>query len=264
MIIHLKNRSLLRVSGPDAESFLQSQFSNDISKINEQNLQLNAYCQYQGKIIALIWVFKIDANFYLSLPKELKNSVLDKLNLYKMMSNLQIEDYSEDLYQYGVVDEKIDGMKNLINNLAIFISQKKLNHDDDHNSWELNCIKNELPEVTSKFSERYTPQLLNLDIDSLGVSFNKGCYPGQEVVARMHYLGKPKRRLFRFTSDFNVFIGDTLNILNSKSLKSSGEVIRVVNFNGKSDFLATFETRHICDSIYLNDNQNQIVNIIDE
>lgn len=180
------------------------------------------------------------------------------------MSNLQIEDYSEDLYQYGVVDEKIDGMKNLINNLAIFISQKKLNHDDDHNSWELNCIKNELPEVTSKFSERYTPQLLNLDIDSLGVSFNKGCYPGQEVVARMHYLGKPKRRLFRFTSDFNVFIGDTLNILNSKSLKSSGEVIRVVNFNGKSDFLATFETRHICDSIYLNDNQNQIVNIIDE
>ena len=58
MITRLDNRSLLRVSGKDAQVFLQSQFSNDINKIQSNEIQLNAYCQHQGKIIAILWVFK--------------------------------------------------------------------------------------------------------------------------------------------------------------------------------------------------------------
>jgi len=106
--------------------------------------------------------------------------------------------------------------------------------------------------------------VLNLDIDEIAVSFTKGCYPGQEVVARMHYLGKPKRRLFRFTSKFEVFIGDSIDVTYSQSLKSSGQVIRVSKNNNEFQFLGVFEVSHIFDKIFLNNDQNKLVSLIHE
>ena len=66
MICILKERFILRISGEDVQSFLQGQFSNDIDAIGEGRVQINAYCQHQGKIIALLWVMKRDDDFYLS------------------------------------------------------------------------------------------------------------------------------------------------------------------------------------------------------
>ena len=97
MITLLDNRSLIKLSGEDSEDFLQSQFSNDIKKIRDNEIQINAYCQHQGKIIAIIWVFKKNENFYLSIPSELKDIVLSKLNMFKLMSKVEIEDFSKDL-----------------------------------------------------------------------------------------------------------------------------------------------------------------------
>ena len=67
MILQLRNRALLRLSGGDTQTFLQGQLSNDIDGLEEGEVQLNAYCQHQGKIIALLWVMKRDDDFYLSL-----------------------------------------------------------------------------------------------------------------------------------------------------------------------------------------------------
>jgi len=113
-------------------------------------------------------------------------------------------------------------------------------------------------------TEKYIPQDLNLDIRELGVSFSKGCYPGQEVIARMHYLGKPKRRLYSFSSKFNVKVGDTLNIADSRSLKSSGNVIRVAEIGNLFYFLGNFEVNHTKEKIYLNNDQTKLVNLIHE
>ena len=264
MINHLRERSLLKVSGPDSEDFLQSQFSNDIKQIKEKHVQINAYCQHQGKIIAIIWVFKKEDNFYLSFPSDLKEIMLSKLNMFKLMSRVEIEDYSVKINQFGLVGEYRENCLKMTDNLSLITTKGHISNSNHDLEWEYACINDKLPEVNVNYSESFIPQALDLDVNLLGVSFTKGCYPGQEVVARMHYLGKPKRRLFRFQSNFQVGIGDNLNVDNSNSLKSSGKVIRVTKKDDCYYFLATFEVAHINDNIFLNNNKNLSVNIIHE
>ena len=264
MITQLHNRALIKVSGLDSEPFLQSQFSNDINSISNNKVQINAYCQHQGKIIAIIWVFKRANSFYLSLPIDLKEVVLSKLTMFKMMSKVKIEDYSETINQFGLVGESRDNSFKITENLSLVTTREMISNSNQFSEWEYACIKDKLPEVYANYSETFIPQALNLDINLLGVSFTKGCYPGQEIVARMHYLGNPKRRLFRFTSKFEVCIGDYLNVNGSKSLKSSGQVVRATKKDSEFQFLGVFEVSHINDQIFLNDDPTKSVNIIDE
>ena len=84
MYCNLKNRALLRVSGSEAEEFLQNQFSNDISRLNHSHIQINAYCQHQGKIIALFWVMRSDSSFLLSFPIDLLEIVISRLKMFKI------------------------------------------------------------------------------------------------------------------------------------------------------------------------------------
>ena len=264
MITNLRERSLLKVFGPDSEGFLQSQFSNDIKHIKENHVQINAYCQHQGKIIAIIWVFKREDCFYLSLPCDLKEIVLSKLNMFKLMSRVEIEDYSTKIKQFGLVGENRENSLKITDNLSLITTREQISNSNHHSKWEYACVNNKLPEVYANNSESFIPQALDLDVNLLGVSFTKGCYPGQEVVARMHYLGKPKRRLFRFHSNFKVVNGDNLNVDNSKSLKSSGNVIRVAKKDGRYYFLATFEVSNINENVFLNNDKDKPVNIIYE
>jgi len=263
MKILLKNRKLFKVSGKDANSFLQSQLTNDIEKIKSNNIvQLNAYCQHQGKILALIWVFIHEKELFVSFTNELAELVISKFNLYKMMSDVVFEDFSEKLLIYGLIDEKNPKSLNIINNISIFLSKEKLKVSE-YSTWELNCIRNMLPEIYHETSEKFIPQVLNLDINELGISFSKGCYPGQEVVARMHYLGKPKRRLFRFESIFESTVGDSITIKESESLKSSGVVIRVAKIDGCYHLLGTLEVKHTANRIYLDNDINKPLKIVD-
>ena len=264
MICSLENRSLIKISGEDSETFLQSQFSNDITKIKDKQIQINAYCQHQGKIIAILWVFKKKDDYFLSVLTELKALVLSKLNMYKLMSRVQIDDYSNLVYQFGLIKENQEKSIRINESLSILITSELIPSVESNLIWELACIENILPEVHLKMSEKITPQLVNLDIDELGVSFTKGCYPGQEVVARMHYLGKPKRRLFRFSSDCHVVIGDTLEVRGSQSLKSSGQVIQIAKIENKSHFLATLELKYSKEKIFLNGDENKPVSILRE
>jgi len=264
MVIKLDHRALLKISGPDSENFLQSQFSNDIKNIKDSHIQINAYCQHQGKIIAIIWVFKRLDSYYLSLPLDLKDLVLSKLNMYKMMSNLQIDDFSLKVNQYGLIEEISDNSIKLTNNLSLLTTRETILNCDATAEWEFACIKDKLAEINLNLSENFIPQALNLDIDLRGVSFSKGCYPGQEVVARMHYLGKPKRRLFIFNSNTKVVVGDKLNVDNSKSLKSSGQVIRATKRDNLYYFLATFEVNQVQNKVFINGEKDKLVEIIDE
>jgi len=264
MICSLENRSLIKISGQDSETFLQSQFSNDVTKIQDKQIQINAYCQHQGKIIAILWVFKKNDDYYLSILSELKAVVLAKLNMFKLMSKVQIDDYSNSVYQYGLIRENHNKSFRINDSLSILTTSELISSVESNSMWELACIENILPEVHLKMSEKITPQLVNLDIDELGVSFTKGCYPGQEVVARMHYLGEPKRRLFRFTSDCDVAIGDTLEVKGSQSLKSSGQVIQIAKIENKSHFLATLELKYSKEKIFLNGDENKPVSILRE
>jgi len=105
MITQLNNRTLLKLSGNDAQTFLQNQLSNDIDVLEEDVVQLNAYCQHQGKIIALLWVMKKIDDYYLSLPSDLASIVIQRLTMFKLMSEVEIVDVTNEIVQLGVTDE---------------------------------------------------------------------------------------------------------------------------------------------------------------
>jgi folate-binding protein YgfZ len=253
MITQLNNRTLLKLSGSDTQSFLQGQLSNYIDALEEGVVQLNAYCQHQGKIIALLWVMKRDDDFYLSFPSDLKAIVVQKLTMFKMMSAVDIVDMSDELIQLGVVDEGFDNAFKLNDQQSVALVENVDGVElDNESEWALACIANSVAEVELKTSEKFVPQLLNLDIDEVGVNFTKGCYPGQEVVARLHYLGKSKRRMRQFECEGEVNVGDELLVTGSKSAKASGIVVRRVQLGDKSTFLATVEVAFEDAAITLN------------
>ena len=265
MFVHLKNRALLRVSGSDAETFLQGQLSNDINKLDTLSVQLNAYCQHQGKILALFWVTKNEDSFFLSFPSDLLDAIRPRLQMFIIMSDVVIEDITKEYIQVGSIDETHQEALVINNKLSLIIADKqdinKFNMEPIEH-WNMACIDSLLPEIYSITSEKLVPQMLNLDIDEFGVNFSKGCYPGQEVVARLHYLGSAKRRLFAFESSSEVNIGDSLYCPSSKSAKargarykSSGIVIFRIKYNSHFYCLATLEVELKDAKITLNNEQ---------
>jgi tRNA-modifying protein YgfZ len=262
MRILLKNRALLKISGKDSESFLQNQFSNDITKLQNSRIQLNAYCQHQGKIIGLFWVMRFEDHFLLSFPKDLLDVIKSRLEMFVIMSDVNIDDISDSYSQIGLIMESKSNAFHINDKLSLLIeilnSQSKSSMKDYH-FWAKACIDSFLPEVFLSSSEKFVPQMLNLDIDELGVNFSKGCYPGQEVVARLHYLGSAKRRLFSFKADQEMQVGDSLYCASSKTAlargdryKGSGIVVSKVKYNSLFYCLATLDVDLIDEEITLN------------
>ena len=102
MAYQLNDRALLRLSGSDAEGFLQAQLGNDITQLKCKSVQLSAYCQHQGKILALFWVMRDADDFLLSFPSDLVESLLPRLKMFVLMSDVAIEDISNKYIQIGV------------------------------------------------------------------------------------------------------------------------------------------------------------------
>ena len=258
MITPLTNRVLLKLSGKDVQSFLQGQFSNDINALEEGVVQINAYCQHQGKIIALVWVMKKDEDFYVSFPADLEEVVAKRLNMFKMMSDVTITNVTTEIFQLGICEGDRQGLSpfklNAQQSVALVDDISGINLSNNE-VWEKACVDNEVPEVFLETSEKFVPQLLNLDIDEVGVSFTKGCYPGQEVVARLHYLGKSKRRMRAFECEGDIAVADELIAASSTSAKASGIVVRRVKLDSKSLCLATVELAYEDDEITLNNVQ---------
>ena len=255
MAYKLNNRALLRLSGSDAEGFLQAQLSNDIVKLDSSMAQLSAYCQHQGKILALFWVMRQADDFLLSFPADLLEAVLPRLKMFVLMSDVVIEDVTNECTQVGHIDTVQDNTYRINQRLSveIIVADNVTNIEfSNQDEWTKVCIETDLPEVVYATAELFVPQMLNLDIDEIGVNFTKGCYPGQEVVARLHYLGKAKRRLFAFECTASLAIGDLLYCEYSKSAKASGIVVSQVKSEAEFLCLATLEVAHKDDLITLN------------
>jgi folate-binding protein YgfZ len=161
------------VSGADAFDFLQAQLSNDLRRLEESPELLAAWCNPKGRVICIMRVRRSDGGYVLLLPAELADAVLKRLTLFRFRSKVTFEPA-----QASPADLGIEG---------------------DTGDWLLGNLKAGRPEIWQAQSEEFTPHMLNLDL--LGaVSFDKGCYPGQEIVARTHYRGTSKRRTHRFRS----------------------------------------------------------------
>jgi folate-binding protein YgfZ len=262
MYCHLKNRALLKISGSDSEAFLQAQLSNDINKLDDISIQLNAYCQHQGKILALFWVMRFDGDFFLSFPIDLLESIKSRFQMFVIMSDVIITDVTSKYSQIGLINMAHADAYKINDKQALIITNSLTNFESNFESndiWTMTSIDTFLPEIFSITTEKLLPQMLNLDINEFGVNFSKGCYPGQEVVARLHYLGKAKRRLYSFSSEFEMNIGDSLLSVDSKSLNASGVVINAVKYNSQYYCLATLKVEHKDQMVTINNNQGSIL-----
>ena len=242
----------LRVSGDDASKFLQGQLSNDINLIDDNNYQISSYSTNQGKVISINRIFKDNHSYIILLNKDIAEYFVEKISMYILMSKVDLK-IEKDYKVFGLIGEnakKLSHENNIISdrkylkkdNLWIMNTMNKdiysniiiCEKDSENFFRELNI--NELDFNVSKFidiiscflrinklnKERYIPQVLNLD-ENNGINFKKGCYTGQEIIARTHYLGKVKKKIFiiKHTSS-KIDINDKIYNENDESV---GEVI---------------------------------------
>ena len=262
MQVTLNDRALLKISGSDSELFLQNQLSNDITKLDNSTAQLNAYCQHQGKIIALFWVMRYEGSLLLSFPIDLVEKIHSRLQMFVIMSDVVIQDVSNEFCQIGLINEAHENAYIIKEQLSVLLEKNNaaaVINADSIDIWHKACIDSLLPEIYLLTSEKLVPQMLNLDINEFGVNFSKGCYPGQEVVARLHYLGSAKRRLFAFESNTEINIGDSLYCASSKSAKDrgdrykgSGMVVLRIKYKSKYYCLSTLEIELQDEAVTLN------------
>ena len=231
----------MTISGHDAKSFLQGQTTCDIDQLDNQQATLAACCERNGRMIANFWLWQKDAVFYCLLPKSMQSIIHDHWKKYSLFSTIQINDESEqwhiftvlnattDLaikpYQYITKDQttflttpwqpqQIFVITPLTQNVqALLAHYFNLTHhqlDQNDNQWiattqQLNTrhlleIEQGFCWITPKTSGLFTPQMIQLE-KFHGISFTKGCYLGQEVIARTQHLGQLKRHLYRITID---------------------------------------------------------------
>ena len=262
MQVTLNDRALLKISGSDSELFLQNQLSNDITKLDNSTAQLNAYCQHQGKIIALFWVMRYEGGLLLSFPIDLIEKIKSRLQMFVIMSDVVIQDVSNEFCQIGLINEAHENAYIIKDQLSVLLEKNNaaaVINADSIDMWHKACIDSLLPEIYLLTSEKLVPQMLNLDINEFGVNFSKGCYPGQEVVARLHYLGSAKRRLFAFESNTEINIGDSLYCASSKSAKDrgdrykgSGMVVLRIKYKSKYYCLSSLEIELQDEAVTLN------------
>ena len=244
--------SCLRVSGDDASKFLQGQLSNDVNLIDDNNYQISSYSTNQGKVISINRIFKDNHSFIILLNKDISEYFVEKISMYILMSkvNLKIEKDYKVLGLIGENAKKLSHKNNILGdkkylkkgNLWIMNTTNKdiysniivCEKDSEDFFKELNVSKldfnvSKFIDIISCFlrinklnKERYIPQVLNLD-ENNGINFKKGCYTGQEIIARTHYLGKVKKKIFiiKHTSS-KIDINDKIYDGNDESV---GEVI---------------------------------------
>jgi folate-binding protein YgfZ len=250
----LSYMGLIRVSGEDAASFLQGQFSNDINALSEQLSQISCYCTPQGRMIANVRIFMRGGDYYLQLPQELLAATLKRLSMFILISKVELTDTSDQLVRIGLSGscatdllaahfdsipdsdngvchageltllrlpadrtrfELIGPVEQITPLWQQLSNEAKLSTPD---LWPLLDIRAGIATVYDSTSEAFIPQMTNMQLVD-GISFTKGCYVGQEVVARMKYLGKLKRRMYRahVATEQRPAPGDELYSLHEKS-----------------------------------------------
>ena len=224
-VFHLKEMAVLEVTGADAMAFLHGQFTNHINQIGDA-FRLAAYCQPQGRILALMRVVKKDDLFYLVIPRDLTAGFIKRLSMFILRSKVSIR-LADELAVFGVILQnkqlpdidhavidndmvigRVSNWSNLQRALLVAKPEKVLNQmqvTEDSAMWFLSEIETSTPWVFEKTKEAFIPQWINLDLIG-GLVFDKGCYPGQEIISRMQYLGKTPRRLVLLKSDSKVLV----------------------------------------------------------
>jgi hypothetical protein len=273
----LSHTRLFKVSGDDAETFLQGQLTNDIRNADTEHHQLSAHCNPKGRMMFMMRIFARNDGYYLSIPQELAENALKRLRMFVLMSKVTIDEVTDQWLHFGMSGDNAAAV------ISTTITAPSPNQDETRQSehatiltlagtnrfellvsdsnialveqltekaqavgkpcWDYLDIAAGIPSLTTETVEAFVPQMTNLQVIN-GVSFTKGCYTGQEVVARMQYLGKLKRRMYRCHIDSATApkAGDEIESPDSTSGQGAGKVVTVApSPQGGYEMLAVIE-----------------------
>ena len=224
----LPELGVICVSGADAVPFLQSQLTNDVSRLAFGRVQLSGYCTPKGRLLATFHQWRTDEGVFMRMPREIIGSVVKRLSMFVLRAKAKVTDVSDAWATYALIGDgtdvlhdaglaapeapwastnvgtvRIDRMLPTPDGVARYLltspqgSELPLSEDvapGSSSRWWLSEIDSAIPTIFAATQEKFVPQMINLEV--LGaVDFKKGCYPGQEIVARSQYLGKLRRRM---------------------------------------------------------------------
>lgn len=229
IIADLSHLGLLEAKGDDAVTFLQGQVTNDVKQLNGSNSHYAGYCTPKGRLLAIFLAFAHHDHLHLQLNGALTEPVLKRLKMYVLRSRVTLTDLSDDIIRIGIAGPQAGAALEQVFGAAPQEAHALLNLENANllclpgvvpryeifcrpedacalweqlrtnampvgaGCWDWLEIHAGIPDVTPATTEAFVPQMVNLDRLN-GVNFKKGCYTGQEIVARTHYLGKVKRR----------------------------------------------------------------------
>lgn len=237
ILVPLTDIAIIRASGDDARSFLQGQLTNDIALVDHQTSQLSGYCNPKGRLLALFRITQDQQGYTLHLPAALLEKTLARLKMFVLMAKVTLAPAASEVVRLGLAGEQsaaalgrhLEAVPTDANGVLttngitvlrlpgttprfevfgelaaiqpLWASLSAQLTPVGSRTWQRLDIEAGLPCVLPETVEMFIPQMLNLHVID-GVSFKKGCYPGQEVVARLHYRGKLKRHMHivRFSS----------------------------------------------------------------
>jgi tRNA-modifying protein YgfZ len=244
----LGHLGVISIHGKEAAEFLQGQFSNDVREVDQGHSQLSAYCTPKGRILGLFRLFRRGDTYYLRLPLDTLDAVLERLRRYVLRAEVTLEDATDNFIRIGVTGKEAAVelsavIANLPEQAGAAVTTRDLSvlrvpgvhprfeiyalsYDTARSvwdtlnvrgapvglaAWQLTEIQAGLPNVYASTAELFLPQMLNLQLID-GVNFRKGCFPGQEIVARTQYLGVLKRRMYtgRIAADTSPAPGDAV------------------------------------------------------
>ncbi|NEX21667.1 folate-binding protein YgfZ [Thiorhodococcus mannitoliphagus] len=263
-LFDLSHLGLIAATGDDTKAFLQGQLTNDTREVSETYSHLSGHCSQKGRMLALFRVFERNGTTYLQTPAERIPEAIKRLGIFILRSKVTLTDASDSLVRIGLagdcaqdllaasgldVPARDNGLATTREITAIRIPgptprfellapvaamtdlwAKLAEHATPANTedWKLLDIQAGLPTVYDATVEAFVPQMTNLHLVE-GVSFHKGCYTGQEVVARMQFLGKLKRRMYlaEVETEMPPRPGDALHSSASQSQQVDGRVVEV-------------------------------------
>ncbi|MCX7149393.1 MAG: folate-binding protein [Rhodocyclales bacterium] len=233
VVAPLNDLGLIRASGVDATGFLHNLLTNDIKGITPGGARFAGLCTAKGRLLALFLVWREGDDFLLMLPRDILPEILKKLSMYVLRSKVKLADATAERALVGYsVPAAVSPAPTLGEAAAALVrfgvvaieGGQAIRLDDTRwllaldaatagsrwqqlavggrpvglAAWQWLEIRAGQPRVVAATQEAFVPQMLNMELPAVaGVSFSKGCYPGQEIVARTQYLGKIKRRTYR-------------------------------------------------------------------
>jgi tRNA-modifying protein YgfZ len=236
VMIDVSPYTFIEVSGADAPTFLQGQFTADVRQVTPEHSQLSAWCNAKGRVLVNFRLFQRENAYYLWLPRSLAEATLKRLRMYVLRAKVSLRQADElaaiavsridfsatfPTQDHGVYTQQGLSQIRLSATRCLYVAEQSSlqalwlelaarARPSGFATWQLEEILAGVPWISPATVEAFVPQMIRYD--SLGgVSFNKGCYTGQEVVARSHFLGSLKRHCYRLRLDVNAPAGNAIH-----------------------------------------------------